>query len=317
MYCRQCGTKISDDAAFCPHCGAKVPQAPTAKAEPGRQQSQAANPAAYGQPIPVATVFNSGLFLSICILLTAFVLFIFVDHISFVSFLSTIPGAVTCVGAWQAYVGSRKQPVNLSGYHTMFTGLYLWVAFYLFVLFLYIIFLVIAAVSSQVSVNFPAHAMDLMGTLLIPLILYVVLPLLTVYFLTGFVSQILTAEGAYNENHINNPLAKASFGTQNTCCIAGAVIMGFFSFLRLVDASGVINVNQGVSSEILNTLWQKGGLYHWLLSSIGWVQEYVLSPLADWSALKDLKDLLALAMAILVIVLAARIRKIFKQNGSI
>jgi len=40
MYCGECGSKISDDAKFCPACGAKTEKAASASAEnplrPGR-----------------------------------------------------------------------------------------------------------------------------------------------------------------------------------------------------------------------------------------------------------------------------------------
>ncbi len=33
MYCGECGSKISDDAKFCPACGAKTEKAASASAE--------------------------------------------------------------------------------------------------------------------------------------------------------------------------------------------------------------------------------------------------------------------------------------------
>ncbi|MDE5563044.1 MAG: zinc-ribbon domain-containing protein [Clostridiales bacterium] len=41
MFCKNCGSNISDEAVFCPHCGA---QAGEAKGEPNKQTDNAAKP---------------------------------------------------------------------------------------------------------------------------------------------------------------------------------------------------------------------------------------------------------------------------------
>ena len=60
MFCPHCGTKLSDDARFCPSCGASVGSAPVSEPQPqGQQQPAPTAVTQYQQPgaftLPIAT----------------------------------------------------------------------------------------------------------------------------------------------------------------------------------------------------------------------------------------------------------------------
>lgn len=93
MYCKQCGTIISDDTSVCPGCGAATEQTAVAKAD-----SSTAVPAVTASPVPVLVWGIVGLTLSI---------------IFYVSFLGIIFSAIASKKA-KEYFASYGNASNMA-----------------------------------------------------------------------------------------------------------------------------------------------------------------------------------------------------------
>ncbi len=316
MYCRQCGTEIREGAAFCPHCGAPVnPSAANTKETASPKGPASARPS-YASTGDMDSAFGGGLFLAISLVFTLYAGVHLFMQFSFASVLFAIPGVMTCVGCWTAFRDSRRKQGSVSGLQLMYRGLCMLSIFYLCIFTLCLLLLILSLVL-RILPNFPRYFLTLCGEMMPLACLAGLLPGVTCALLTSLVSQALAAKGVFTSQPMN-PFANGTLQTQNTFSIVGASVMGGLSVINLLSVSAVGSSIINSAEEMQNLVYENQILgYHWFLYPETWIRTLFVNQLVPLPTRKNLYIAVTLiALAVLVILLALRLRKIIQNRQS-
>ncbi len=143
MYCTNCGTKIPDDASFCPACGHPVNDAaqPNGNTEQSARntetQYESAKYQTQGSPgtsaDAVINIGRSPLVLALSIVFSAELVFslvsVFFGSSNFIiSLLSFIIAIVICVGCWLVYANSSRNRFDSTGFSVLRVGVPIYLA---------------------------------------------------------------------------------------------------------------------------------------------------------------------------------------------